>query len=271
MNTELFIPIKFRTTIILSPNEINNNFESLILNKLRSNYESICSKYGYIKKNTIKIIKRSVGTLKKEHFNANIYFDVICIAEICNPAQGSIIKCKVKAKNSLGLLAEGYYDNIPILQIIIPKISAGIQSEINIDTINIGDEIKIEVCGKKYQLFDKHISIIGRAIKNKNEFIKNSIINDDDIIPENETDDKNDDEIIIHNDDEESEVIEEEDDDETASLIIKAKKGGILDDDDEVEDDDEVDDDVDVDDFNNNDEFDEDEIHNLDEYDNDYE
>ena len=179
MTTELFIPIKFRTTIILSPSEINKDFESTILTKLKLNYENICSKYGYIKKDTIKIIKRSVGQLKKEHFNANIYFDVICIAEICNPAQGSIIKCKVKAKNSLGILAEGYYDNIPILQIIIPKISAGIQSEINIDTIAINDEINIEVCGKKYQLFDKHISIIGRAIKNKEEFIKNEIKNDD--------------------------------------------------------------------------------------------
>jgi len=178
MTTELFIPIKFRTTIILTPSEITKDFENTILTKLKINYENICSKYGYIKKDTIKIIKRSVGQLKKEHFNANVYFDVICIAEICNPAQGSIIKCKVKAKNSLGVLAEGYYDNIPILQIIIPKISAGIQSEINIETIAIGDEVKIEVCGKKYQLFDKHISIIGRAIKNKDEYIKTSIVDD---------------------------------------------------------------------------------------------
>jgi hypothetical protein len=254
MNTELFIPIKFRTTVILTPNEINNNFENLILNKLRLNFESICSKYGYIKKNTIKIIKRSVGTLKKEHFNANVYFDVICIAEICNPAQGSIIKCKVKAKNSLGLLAEGYYDNIPILQIIIPKISAGIQSEINIDTININDEIKIEVCGKKYQLFDKHISIIGRAIKNKNEFIKNSIVNDDDIINDNENDDdKIIDEDIIINQDDESEVVEEEDDDD--EIVSSKKKGGIIGEDEECEEEDEPEDEFDIDEFNDEDEL----------------
>jgi len=207
MTTELFIPIKFRTTVILTPSDITKDFENTILNKLKINYENICSKYGYIKKDTIKIIKRSVGQLKKEHFNANVYFDVVCIAEICNPAQGSIIKCKVKAKNSLGVLAEGYYDSIPILQIIIPKISAGIQSEINIDTISIGDEVKIEVCGKKYQLFDKHISIIGRAIKNKEEYIKNSVVDDVDI------DEKGDDEIVedIY---EETESIRHDDDDE---------------------------------------------------------
>lgn len=256
MNAELFIPIKFRTTIILTPSEISINFENLILDKLRSNFESICSKYGYIKKNTIKIIKRSVGTLKKEHFNANVYFDVICIAEICNPAQGSIIKCKVKAKNSLGLLAEGYYDNIPILQIIIPKISAGIQSEINIDTININDEIKIEVCGKKYQLFDKHISIIGRAIKNKKEFIKTSIIMDDDILQENETDIKNDDDIIINDD--VSEIIEEENEENDEIISNNKKKGGCGDEDDD--DDDECDDEEEIDEI---DEFEDNEYEDV--------
>ena len=228
MTTELFIPIKFRTTIILTPSEITKDFESTILTKLKLNFENICSKYGYIKKDTIKIIKRSVGQLKKEHFNANMYFDIICIAEICNPAQGSIIKCKVKAKNSLGVLAEGYYDNIPILQIIIPKISAGIQSEINIDTIAIDDEIKIEVCGKKYQLFDKHISIIGRAIKSKDEYIKNAIINENADDEDNETTNNEDEIEEIYN---ESEKDEEEEENDEIDEIKKPKKGGVIDDD----------------------------------------
>ena len=242
MTTELFIPIKFRTTIILSPSEINKDFESTILTKLKLNYENICSKYGYIKKDTIKIIKRSVGQLKKEHFNANIYFDVMCIAEICNPAQGSIIKCKVKAKNSLGILAEGYYDNIPILQIIIPKISAGIQSEINIDTIAINDEINIEVCGKKYQLFDKHISIIGKAIKNKEEFIKNSII-DDTNTEEDERDTVIDDieEISVDND-----VVDDDDDD--INPIIKKKGGTNNESEDEEEEEEEEEEEIELDD-----------------------
>lgn len=249
MTTELFIPIKFRTTIILSPSEINKDFESTILTKLKLNYENICSKYGYIKKDTIKIIKRSVGQLKKEHFNANIYFDVMCIAEICNPALGSIIKCKVKAKNSLGILAEGYYDNIPILQIIIPKISAGIQSEINIDTISINDEINIEVCGKKYQLFDKHISIIGKAIKNKQEFIKNSIIDDS----------TEDDEKDTNVDDDIEEIFIESDKDDDDDIEPKIKKGG---DDNNSDDDQEDDEDVSVDN-DVDDEFDIDELDDI--------
>jgi len=63
MTAELFIPIKFRTTVILTPSEINIDYETTILTKIKKNYDSNRSKYGYIKKDTIKIIKRSVGQL----------------------------------------------------------------------------------------------------------------------------------------------------------------------------------------------------------------
>jgi len=194
MSSDLFIPIKFKTNVILSPNELDLDFEKTILKKIKENYENICSKYGYIKNNSIKIIKRSIGLVKNQHFNGNTSFCVLCLAEICNPIQGSIIKCKVKNINKMGVLAEGYYDNIPILEIIIPLNSAGIKSEINLETLAKGQEIKIEVCGKKYQLFDKHISIIGRAIKNKDEFIRNEIkADDDDELNPNTTNEENDD------------------------------------------------------------------------------
>jgi DNA-directed RNA polymerase subunit E'/Rpb7 len=216
-STDLFIPIKFKTSITLKPSELDENFEKTILKKLKDNYENVCSKYGYIKNNSIKIKSRSIGLIKNQHFNGNTTFDVICLAEICNPIQGSIIKCKVKAKNSMGLLASGYYDKIPILEIIIPKISAGIQSEVNLDNIVIGQEIKIEVCGKKYQLFDKHISIIGKAIRNKEEVIKNAIIEDaiiDDIDNEPEEEEVFDEINVIEDEDKKEDDENEEDDDE---------------------------------------------------------
>lgn len=234
--TELFIPIKFKTNVVLKPNEINQEFDTIILKKLKSIYENVCSKYGYIKNNSIKILKRSIGVIKTQHFNGNICFDVVCIAEICNPIQGSIIKCKVKAKNSLGLLAEGYYDKIPILEIIVPKISAGIQSEVNLDSVAIGQEIKIEVCGKKYQLFDKHISIIGKAIKDKAEFIKTAIVDvDDEIIKD---DGVVDDDIELFEEDEGNEELEDEGNEETKKIANDDDE----DDEDEKEEDEEDDD-----------------------------
>ena len=260
------MPIKFNTTILLTPNELNKYFENTILTKIKATLENSCSKHGYIKKDSIKIIKRSPGYIKEAHFNGNIAYDLNCIAEICNPAQDSVIKCVVKAKNNLGLLAIGNYEDMAILEVIIPKITSGILSEVNIDNINIGDDINVIVCGKKFTLYDKMISIIGRIIKDKYdddisaieevEDDSPSIDDEEEDILAYEDDVLNDDDEELYDDDEDEEV------DNVRKIIIdddiSEKKGGgfsmfeneeeeeeDLDDLDELDDLDDVEDDVD--------------------------
>jgi len=249
--SNIFIPIKFNTVIQLNSKELNKNFETTIITKLKNNLENVCSKYGFIKKDSIKIIKRSIGYLKEQHFNGDIAFNLQCIAEICNPSQDSIIKCRVKAKNSLGILAEGIHDNTAILEVIVPKISSGIKSEIDIDSIQIGDEINIQVCGKKFMLYDKHISIIGRAIKDKDE----SIIIDGDLDIDEEEQDDEDENLDIEIDDLDEEYDDDDDDDDDTSLkkiIIKKNKESesiIDEDEDNEEEEDEEEFEEDIDDF----------------------
>jgi DNA-directed RNA polymerase subunit E'/Rpb7 len=242
MSNNLFIPIKFRSSIQLTPQELLLNYEDIIINKLKKKLENICTKHGYIKNNSIKIIKRSIGQFKKQHFNGNIIFELQCIAEICNPAKGSIIKCRIKAKNNLGLLAEAFYDNIPILEIIVPKLSAGFQSEINIDKLNIGEEINIEVCGKRHQLFVKNISIIGKVIKDDTQIIKNDVNSiEDEEKEENNEDIIIDDTTLYNVPTEDGDVEEQTDDDvktETDKNIEDDEDDDVIDDEDEEEEDD---------------------------------
>lgn len=62
--SKMFMPIKFNTTIILTPNELNKTFENTILTKIKGVLENSCSKHGYIKKDSIKIIKGLLDILK---------------------------------------------------------------------------------------------------------------------------------------------------------------------------------------------------------------
>ena len=172
----LFVPIKFKTHIQLFPVEMDATFQERLLNKIRDEYEGICSRFGYIKPNSIEIIKRSCACLQKAYFNGSIRFDVLCRAEVCNPVQGSIVEAIVKNKNQLGILAESYVEledqKLPILDIIVPIKSAGILSDINLDQLQIGETIHIEVMGKKYQMKDRKISIIGRAVQPVKEAVE---------------------------------------------------------------------------------------------------
>ena len=227
--SKMFMPIKFNTTIILMPNELNKTFETTILQKIKSTLENSCSKHGYIKKDSIKVIKRSPGYIKEAHFNGNIAYDLNCIAEICNPAQDSMVKCIVKAKNNLGLLAIGKYEDMAILEVIIPKITSGILSDVNIDNINVGDEINVIVCGKKFTLYDKMISIIGRIIKDKVDDDISVIEEVEDDSPS--IDDEEEDNLSFADDDliDDNDVYEEEDEEETDNV-----RSILIDDEDDV-------------------------------------
>jgi len=237
MNTELFIPIKFVSNINLRPFEINEKIEDVFLKKIKDKYEGLCTKHGYIKKNSIKIIKRSIGNILQEHFNSTINYNFQCTAEIFNPTKGSIIKAIVQNKNEMGILAKSFYENDAILEVIIPKISAGIKSDIDLTELNIGDEVFVEIYGKKFILYDKFISIIGKAINKDNL----NINNETGFMEEEEDEDKEDkleeDFDLINNplleenkdEDQEDEEDEEDEDDEDED-----------DEDDDIEEDDDI-------------------------------
>jgi DNA-directed RNA polymerase subunit E'/Rpb7 len=228
----LFIPIKFKTYVQLMPIELDSRYQERIYEKLRFAYEGTCTKFGYIKPQSIEIVKRSCGNFVKQNFNGAIRFDVICRGEVCNPIQGSIVSALIKNKNELGILAESTMEleneTIPILDIIIPIKSAGIISEIDLDKLFIGDTINVEVMGKKYQMKDKKISIIGRVIKRTNEFVAEG-----DVLEEDLEEDENDED---YSGEVEDLLSSEEEDDEEDNPKKKALSGDLEEEEEEEED-----------------------------------
>ena len=164
----LFIPARFKTSIQLAPVELAElgvSFEKTLLDKLKATHEKVCTRFGYVRADSLRIVKRSAGNFIKQHFNGYIKFELICRAEVCNPVKGNVYEAVVRNKNALGVHAEAVVDGIAVLDIIIPKRAAGIQSEIVLDDLQADEVIYVKVLCKKYQLNDRFISIIGSAVK----------------------------------------------------------------------------------------------------------
>ena len=210
----MFLPITFNTSIELSPSELKVNFEETVKKKIKLEYEGLCSKHGFIKPNSIHIVKRSIGIFSKQHFNGNIHFDLLCNGEVCNPIKGLVVEAQIKNKNALGLLAESTIeiddDKIPVLDIIIPRKAAGILSEIDLDAVNINDTIYVMILSKKYQLNDQKIAIIGKAVKslesNIDDLAENKV---DELNIQGQQDIETDDDVSISDDESKSEHSEE--------------------------------------------------------------
>jgi DNA-directed RNA polymerase subunit E'/Rpb7 len=167
--------------IKLEPTFIHKYYKDEVLRRLKIKVEGICSKHGYIKLNSIEIHKICAGRIELISLNGNTEFDVWFYADVCNPMIGNIIKCQVSNINKFGILAEA--ENV--IETIIAKNSVNIQSDVDLDKIRIDDEVFVEIVGKKYELNEKKISLIGKVVKDLNLKTKNvstkTVIDGDDV------------------------------------------------------------------------------------------
>lgn len=151
----IFKNLLLEKNIIIFPNMLNRNIENSILTKLSKKYEGKCTTEGFIKNESIKIFDRSIGRLSGSNFRGTVEYKILFSADICNPVNGELIKCTVLNINRLGVLAE----NGP-LSIIIPKDYHEDKSVFK--KIEVNDVILIEVVGKRFEINDTKISVIGR-------------------------------------------------------------------------------------------------------------
>ena len=160
MADNIFVNTTLYKRIYLKPEYLNKNFEKNIGSLLEDEIGDKCISEGYIKKDSINVIKRSVGQSFGNTFAGHIGFDVIYSAEVCNPVNGNIIKAKIIRVNKLGIQAEE-----GPLSIIIAK-----EYHENKDLfkdLHIEDEIEVLVIGKRYSLNDNKIEIIGKLAHDK--------------------------------------------------------------------------------------------------------
>ena len=54
----MFLPIRFKTSIELTPNDLIDDFNTIIQEKLQAKLEGICTRYGYIKPGSLEIVRR---------------------------------------------------------------------------------------------------------------------------------------------------------------------------------------------------------------------
>lgn len=141
--------------VYLDNKYISNNLNKNIEDKIRHEIEGICITEGYIKPNSIKIIKISNGLLKSNL----VCFSVIFECSIALPIESQLIKCSVKSVTKVGLKCEvDDNDNVSPFIIFVARDHHYNNTEFN--NIKTNDTIVVSVLGIRYELNDTKISII---------------------------------------------------------------------------------------------------------------
>ena len=160
--------LKKKIDFDLSDINSKSEIDELLLKNLKEKVGNKCSKEGFVKKDSIKILHRGIGKIPASHFNGKIRYDITFSVEICDPPIGSIIECKVINKNKMGIIAESIEEKSPLIILVATQHHMENQDYMSIE---IGSIIFVEVIGKKYELNDTKISIISKFTHEKKQTI----------------------------------------------------------------------------------------------------
>lgn len=132
-----------------------DNIDKMTLDKI-SEIEGKCIGSGYVLPKSVEIISRSDIYFPLESLNLNYSLDVDYKYIICNPNPGSIVECKIETTNKIGALGKLDSDCSPLI-IIIPS---DLCNQNTMDNIKSGDNVKVQIVGKKFEQNDKKITCI---------------------------------------------------------------------------------------------------------------
>lgn len=175
-------------SVILKPHRIGRNVKDVIIAKLCETFEGVCSRHGFILPGSVRLHRSSPGSLEGANLNGDVRYDLQYHAMVCNPAIGSVIAARVVNMTRFGFLLhsgasppKGGDAVTPLSSIVETVVSRqatftdlanantgadwDAKHIVDLDIIRIGDVVSVRVLGKKFQLNDRHIFVVGRIVE----------------------------------------------------------------------------------------------------------
>ncbi len=146
---------------------IKDNLELI----LKRDLEGICSKEGYIKRNTIEVVSYSSGMVESNY----VSFKVVFSCQICNPVEGMKIKCKTTNITKAGIRAIYGNDSISPIVIFIAR-DHQLNNNKYYSSVKINESIYVKVIGIRFELNDSVISVLGELVVPKKSSQKSQSI-----------------------------------------------------------------------------------------------
>jgi DNA-directed RNA polymerase subunit E'/Rpb7 len=129
--------------------------DTLLQEKLVKKLEGKCSLHGWVVKDSLKILSRSMGYVESGRFTGDIVFHVQAEGKVYNPPSGHILTGVVTHKNMMGM----YVDYNNAIRIILPR-DLHIGNE-DYDKIQIHDKVDLVIKKSRFQVNDPYILSVG--------------------------------------------------------------------------------------------------------------
>ena len=153
------------TTILLDSNDISKskNIDGLLKHKLKSEYENLCNKHGYVLKGSLQIKNRSIGKLVNHNNESMVEYQITMKTGVIYPCKDDIFDCKIDnitKMGAIGYLPLNDYDieTSPII-FIIPN-----EYITDIDSLSKDTTISVQVLQSRIKYKSSQIQVVGKIL-----------------------------------------------------------------------------------------------------------
>jgi hypothetical protein len=146
-----------------------SNILALLHTTLVNCIEGHCIADGFIKPGSVRIVDFKCGKIVGKNVQFNL--DIECL--VCNPLEQTVISCIAKNITQAGIRALSSDEYSPIVVYITRDYNLN-NPNTYYNSIKEGDFIKVRIIGKRFEINDRNIQIIGDIVVPKKEIINNS-------------------------------------------------------------------------------------------------
>ena len=152
--------------LFVNASQVNKNIDNVIKDNLKEQLEGLCYEDGYIVKDSVKIVNKSMGKIVVNDNVSSVSYSIRYKAEIISPSEGDIIESYVSNINKMGVvsyikLSEGDSSEDSPIVIMVPKDYFD-SSIYNFDDINVGQQLNVVVVGSRIKYRSEKIQIIAK-------------------------------------------------------------------------------------------------------------
>ena len=129
--------------------------DSILLDKVRHELENKCSKHGFVLKNSIEILARSLGRVENGRFTGAFVYNVQAKGRVLTPVDGYVVEGTVLKKNKMGM----YVFHRDAFRIMVPR-DLHLNRQ-DYEDVQVGQTVKVELKKSRFQMKDPFIVSVG--------------------------------------------------------------------------------------------------------------
>lgn len=154
------------TSINIQPDKIQGDINQLILHTMKQRYEGVCNKDGYIKKDSIELVERSIGEIKTIDSQSFVVYNITYRADVLSPAKDvklDIIVDSITKMGVVGFIQLAEDDTIkesPFI-VIVPK---EFFTDDMFEDVKVNDNLQVEIEAFRVKYRASQIQVVAKPL-----------------------------------------------------------------------------------------------------------